>query len=75
MKIHTLAPVAFLAAIAAFILLPVSAVAASIALSVTGMISVIAADYGRGAKPLAVPAAIVPMELSQMASAESRAAA
>jgi hypothetical protein len=75
MKTHTLPLIAFLAALAAFVFLPVSATAASVALSVTGMISVLAADYGKDAKPLRVPAPVVPMDLSRMANPEDRAAA
>jgi len=55
--------VAFLTALIAFFILPVSATAASIALSVTGMLSVFTADYGRSLEPIRVespaPAAAV----------------
>jgi hypothetical protein len=47
MKSITLPVTAFLAAIAAFVLLPVSAPAAAIAFTVTGVLSILVADYGR----------------------------
>jgi len=72
MKTQALPLIAFLAAIAAFILLPISAVAATIALSVTGTISVVAADYGRTVEPLRPAAPVVPF---RAAEAECRAAA
>ncbi len=75
MKTNVLPLIAFLAALAAFVLLPVSFVTASIALSVTGMISVIAADYGRSAKPLRVPARVISIDVPRLATAENRAAA
>ena len=43
----TLPIATFVAAIAAFALLPVSAAAAGTAVTVTGVISILAADYGR----------------------------
>jgi hypothetical protein len=47
MKSITLPIVTFLAAIAAFVLLPMSAPAAAIAFTVTGILSILVADYGR----------------------------
>ena len=75
MKTNALPVIAFLAAIAASVLLPVSAVAASIALSVTGMIAVLAADYGKTVEPLRAPATVVPFRASHAGLAECRAAA
>ena len=75
MKTNSLPLVAFLAVIAAFAVLPVSAVAASIALSITGMISVLSADYGRGTKPVGIPAPAVPCNVSRLELTGYRAAA
>ena len=47
MKTITLPVITFLAAIAAFVILPVSAPAAAIAFTVTGVLSILVADYGR----------------------------
>lgn len=60
MKTTILPIIAFLAAIAAFVLLPVSAVAASISFSVIGMLCVIAADYGRSIEPVRVESPVIP---------------
>jgi hypothetical protein len=49
----TLPIATFVAAIAAFALLPISAAAAATAISVTGVISILAADYGRSERPVA----------------------
>jgi len=75
MKTNLLPIVAFLATLVAFVVLPVSATAASIALSVTGMLSVFTADYGRSLEPLRVPAPVLPLRSPRAAIAECRAAA
>ncbi len=75
MKTKILPVIAFLTAIAAFALLPVSAAAASIAVSVTGLASLLAADYGRNIEPLDVRAPVVPFNLSHQAVDGCRTAA
>jgi hypothetical protein len=50
---------AFLAVLSAIILLPVGAAASSIALTVTGVLAVLTADYGRETAPLGLPANVV----------------
>ncbi|HXQ81620.1 MAG TPA: hypothetical protein VN775_09925 [Opitutaceae bacterium] len=75
MKTNSLPLIAFLAVIAAFALLPVSAVAASIALSVTGVLSVAAADYGRNMEPIRAESRAVPIDAPGRPSAELREAA
>jgi|CZKI01.1.fsa_nt_gi hypothetical protein len=75
MKTNSLPIIGYLAAIAAFALLPVSAVVAAIAFSVTGMISVFAADYGRNLEPVRVTAQVVALEDARLPSAELRTAA
>ena len=67
--------IAFLAAIAAFVLLPVSAVGAAIAFSATGMIAVFAADYGRNLEPLRAEAQVVALNEARRPSVEFRTAA
>lgn len=62
MKANALPIIAFLAAIAAFVFLPVSAVAASIAVSVTGIVSVLAGDYGRSIEPVRVGSRLIPFD-------------
>jgi len=47
MKTHTLSIIASLAAVVAVALVPVSAAAASVALTVTGLAATMLADYGR----------------------------
>jgi hypothetical protein len=75
MKTNSLPIIAYLAAIAAFALLPVSAVTAAVAFSVTGMVSVFAADYGRSLEPLRVPARVVALDGARIPSVELRTAA
>ena len=59
MKTHTLSIIASLAAVVAVALVPVSAAAASIALTVTGLLTTMLADYGRPAVRYATPAPVV----------------
>ena len=75
MKTNTLPLIAFLAVICAFALLPVSAVAASIAFSVTGVLSVVVADYGRNVQPLQSESRAVAFHAPDRASAGLREAA
>jgi hypothetical protein len=53
---------AFLAVLSAIILLPVGAAASSIALTLTGVLAVLSADYGREMAPLSLPATVVAFE-------------
>jgi hypothetical protein len=66
---------AFLAVLSAIILLPVGAAASSIALTVTGVIAILAADYGREMSPLYVRASVIPFEAPGRASAGLKEAA
>jgi hypothetical protein len=75
MKTNIFPVIAYLAAIAAFVFMPVSPVAACIALSVIGTISVLAADYARAPEPVRVPAPVVPCAVPRLAFAGSRVAA
>jgi hypothetical protein len=75
MKNSILPIIAFLAAISAFVLLPVSAVAATIAVSVTGILALLAGDYARSVEPVRAPAPVVPFDLSRLALTECRVAA
>ena len=61
MKNNSLPAVALLAAVLACVLLPVSAAAATIALSVTGILSVLAADYGRNMEPVRAKSHVIPL--------------
>jgi len=62
MKTHTLSIIASLAAVVAVALVPVSAAAASIALTVTGLAATMLADYGRPAQPGDSAARVVAFE-------------
>ncbi|HEY1763777.1 MAG TPA: hypothetical protein VGF85_02565 [Opitutaceae bacterium] len=74
MKTSTLPIATFVAAIAAFALLPVSAAAAGAAITVTGIITILAADYGRAGrrKPTAE---VIPFTLAVAEPAQCRSAA
>jgi len=75
MNTTILPSIAYAAAIAAFLLFPVVAVAASVGLSITGMLSIFIADYARTAGPFRVPAPADPARLPRLAQADCRAAA
>lgn len=75
MKTSTLPLLAFVAVIAAIALFPVSVGAAGIAVSVTGIASVLAADYGRNLNPLRSQSQVVPFDAPRFRSRELREAA
>jgi hypothetical protein len=60
MKTHTLSIIASLAAVVAVTLVPVSAGAAGVALTATGLLSTMLADYGRPPVCSATVAPVVP---------------
>ncbi len=60
MKTNNLPMKAFLAALGAILFVPVSAVAAAFAFTVTGVFALLLADYGRTLEPLRAEAALVP---------------
>ena len=64
-----------LAMIAAFLAAPVSVKAAAVAFTVTGILAVVTADYGRDLKPVRAKAALVPFEGEGCGRAESCEAA
>jgi hypothetical protein len=63
MKNNSIPILAFLAVLVATILLPISAGGACIALTVTGVLAILAADYGRTVEPLRVPANVIAFEI------------
>jgi hypothetical protein len=65
MKTNSLEIKAFLAVLMAIIFLPVSGTAAAIAFTVTGMLSVMLADYGRNLEPLRATADILPFRAAE----------
>jgi hypothetical protein len=60
MNTNSLPVIALLAAVVAVILLPVSALGATLAFTVTGMLCMLVADYGRRSKPAMTMAPVVP---------------
>jgi hypothetical protein len=75
MKTSTLPVLSFLAALAALVLLPVSLPAAAVAVTVTGITTILAADYGKTLEPLRAQAPVVPFSLSRAALDACRTAA
>ena len=74
MKHSTLLFTAFLATLVAIVVLPVSAAAAAIAFTATGLLSVLVADYGRTLAPARAPAEILPFDAPRAKAALRRAA-
>ena len=62
MNTTILPAIAFLAALAALILLPVGAAAAAMTLTATGVLAIFLADYGRAKGPVKANAEIVGFE-------------
>lgn len=75
MKTNSLEIKAFLAVLMAIVFLPVSAAAAAIAFTVTGLGSVMLADYGRNLEPLRVSSEILPFNAPVQTVAAIRRAA
>jgi hypothetical protein len=75
MKSNSITVSAFLAAIAAVAFLPVSATAAGLALTTTGIMSVLVSDYGRNADPVLAAAPVLPFPSPGCAKAGLREAA
>jgi hypothetical protein len=64
MNTSSLPILSFLAVLTASILLPVSAGAACIALTITGVAAVLASDYGRDSAPIQSAANVIPVDFS-----------
>ena len=62
MKSNLITDLSVLAMIAAFLVVPVDAKAAAVAFTVTGILAVVMADYGRDLKPVRVRGRQVPFE-------------
>jgi hypothetical protein len=60
MNTNSLSVIAFLAAIAAMAIVPMSAASACFALTATGLLSIMVADYGRAKRPSLILAPVVP---------------
>jgi hypothetical protein len=74
-KNSSIAVKAFLAALAAVALVPVGPAAATIAFTATGLLAVLASDYGRDVEPLRAPSGVVPFETSDRGEADMGKAA
>jgi hypothetical protein len=74
-KTNSLPVIAFLAAIAGLILVPVSAVVAGIVVSVTGTLLIVTADYGRTVEPLRADEKVIPFGAPGRPTADLRKAA
>jgi hypothetical protein len=75
MKTSTIAIAAFLAALAAIAILPVGPVAASVAFTSTGLLAMLASDYGRENRPLGTRGNVVPFEAASQGACEMDRAA
>jgi hypothetical protein len=75
MKTTSLPIKALLAVIAAVALIPVAPAAAALAFTSTGLIAMLASDYGRTLEPVRAQAGIVPFELGGRGAARLNEAA
>ena len=75
MKTNALPIKAFLGALGAIFVIPVSAVFAAASFTLTGILAVFLADYGRTIEPLRVRAAVLPFEARGCTSDDLRTAA
>jgi len=75
MKTNSLPVLSFLAALAGLVLLPLSVPAAAVAVTVTGLLPILAADYGRTVGRPQLRAPVLPFTPSRTESAGCLAAA
>lgn len=75
MKTNSLPVISFLAVLAALVLVPVSAAVAGLAVSVSGIFLVAAADYGRNVEPVRAESEVVPFGAPGRAPVDERKAA
>jgi hypothetical protein len=75
MNNSSLPALSFLAVLAAILFLPISAAASSIALTITGILAMLAFDYGRDVRPLQARADVVRVDFSGRHDAERNKAA
>jgi hypothetical protein len=75
LKTNSLPIVSFLAVLAASIVLPVSVPASCIAVTLTGVIAMLASDYGRDLQPVRARADVIAVEFAGRSPAELNRAA
>jgi hypothetical protein len=75
MKTNLVQISSFPVAAAAFALIPVSPFAATLVVTVAGVLSVLMLDYGHTRMPIAVPAQIIPFAAANQAPEATREAA
>lgn len=75
MKTNSLPVTALLAVIAAIAFIPVGVAAAALAFTSTGLVAMLASDYGRTLEPVRAQAGIVPFEVGVRGAARLNEAA
>jgi hypothetical protein len=75
MNTNSLPVLSFLAVLAASVLLPVSAPASCIALTITGVLAILVSDYGRELQPVRAQAKIISVDFSGRKTARMNKAA
>ena len=75
MKTNVLHLSSFPIAVAALVIAPISPVAACLAVTVAGVLSVLVFDYGRPVAPISVPAEVIPFSAANRVPDESSEAA
>jgi hypothetical protein len=64
MKNNSILALSFLAVLTATIILPVSAAAACISLTITGVLAILVSDYSRELRPLKVESQVIHVDFS-----------
>jgi hypothetical protein len=64
MKTNSILALSFLAVLAAIIILPISAAASSIALTLTGVLAILVSDYGRELQPVQSGGRVIPVDFA-----------
>jgi hypothetical protein len=75
MKNNSILALSFLAVLTAAIILPISAAAACVSLTVTGVLAMLVSDYSRELRPLQAGAEVIHVDFAGRNSAELNKAA
>jgi hypothetical protein len=70
MKTNSILALSFLAVLTATIILPVSAAAACISLTITGVLAILASDYSRELRPVQAGAEVIAVNFAGRHAAE-----
>jgi hypothetical protein len=75
MNNNALAALSFVAVLAATVFFPIAPATSSFALTLTGVLAMLASDYGRELRPVRIRAEVIPVDFSGRGATQSNQAA